>query len=162
MDIWVVIALALMFAALFLVPLGLPGTWVQVLVLAVATFFDRFNPALLIGVVILATLAEAAEYAFVKRLTTRYGGSRKAFWGALIGGMVGVFVGVPIPVVGSVVAGVLGSFAGAGLVAYWETRDLRGAGRVGWGVVLGRVFAAAAKLGAGVVILVVGAAGLLL
>lgn len=162
MDMWNVIAIAVLVLALVLVPIGLPGTWVQVLVLAGATFFDRFSPVLLIGVLVLATLGEAAEYALMKRYSARYGGSRKAFWGALIGGMLGVMVGVPVPVVGSVIAGIVGSFAGAGAVTYWETRHWGTAGRVGWGVVLGRVFAAAAKLGAGVCIVVLGAAGLLL
>ncbi len=159
---WTLLAIVIMVLALVLVPLGLPGTWVQVLVLAAATFFDRFNPALLLGAVVLATLGEAAEYAFMKRFAQRYGGSRKAFWGALIGGMLGVMVGVPVPVVGSVIAGIAGSFLGAGAVTYWETRHLGTAGRVGWGVVLGRMFAAAAKLGAGVCIVVLGVAGLLL
>lgn len=159
---WTVLALVVMVLALFLVPLGLPGTWIQVLVLAGATFFDRFSPVLLLGAVVLGILGEAAEYAFMKRYAARYGGSRRAFWGALVGGMLGVMVGVPVPVVGSVIAGVLGSFVGAGAVTYWETRHLGTAGRVGWGVVLGRMFAAAAKLGAGVCIVVLGAAGLLL
>lgn len=162
MDIWTILALGLLFLALPLIPLGLPGLWVQVLVLAAATFFDRFSPVLLIGVVLLATLGEAGEYWFMKRFAARYGGSRRAFWGALVGGMLGMFVGLPIPIVGSVVTGILGSFAGAVAVAYWETRDLKGSGRVGWGVVLGRVFAAAAKLAVGVCIIVAGAAGLLL
>ncbi len=159
---WSLLAIAVMALALLLVPVGLPGTWVQVLVLAAATWFDRFSPVLLLGAMLLAILGEAAEYAFMKRYAERYGGSRKAFWGALIGGMLGVMVGVPVPVVGSVIAGIAGSFLGAGAVTYWETRHLGTAGRVGWGVVLGRMFAAAAKLGAGVCIVVLGVAGLLL
>ncbi len=162
MDPWNLLAIAVLILALVLVPLGLPGTWVQVLVLAAATFFDRFSPVLLLGIVVLAILGEAAEYVFVKRLSARYGGSRKAFWGALLGGMVGVTIGVPIPVLGSVIAGIVGSFLGATAVALLETRELRAAGRVGWGVILGRVFAAGAKLGVGVCIVAIGAAGLLL
>ena len=162
MDMWSVLAIVVMVLALLLVPIGLPGTWIQVLVLAGATFFDRFSAVLLLGATVLAILGEAAEYAFMKRYAERYGGSRRAFWGALIGGMLGIMVGVPVPVVGSVIAGVLGSFLGAGAVTYWETRHFGTAGRVGWGVVLGRMFAAAAKLGAGVCIVVLGAAGLLL
>ncbi len=162
MDLWGVLAIAVLVLALVLIPFGLPGTWVQVLVLAAATLFDRFSANLLLGIIVLAVLGEAAEYVFVKRLTARYGGSRKAFWGALVGGMIGVMVGVPIPVIGSVLAGIAGSFVGAAAVAYLETRQLGTAGRVGWGVILGRVFAAGAKLGVGVCIVAIGAAGLLL
>ncbi len=101
------------------------------------------------------------EFLLVRRYTGRYGGSNRAFWGALLGGLVGVLVGVPIPIVGSVVAGILGSFAGAAAVTLLETRDLPAATRVGWGVTLARVFAIAVKTAVGVVILVVGASAFL-
>ena len=162
MDLWPVLGIAGLLVGLVLVPFGLPGTWVQVFVLALAAVYGRISLVVLAVAMVLAVAGEVAEFVFVKRLTARYGGSRKAFWGALAGGMAGIFFGLPIPVVGSVVAGVVGSFAGAALVAWLETRNLPAAGRVGWGVLLGRVFAAAAKLGAGVVILVAGAADFLI
>ena len=82
----------------------------------------------------------------------------------LAGGAVGVFLGVPfpVPIVGSLVGGLAGTFAGAALVTYRETRRVRSAGRVGWGTLIGRGFAAAAKTAAGVVVLVVGATSLIL
>src|SRR5690606_25560624 len=86
----------------------------------------------------------------------------RAFWGAILGGMAGVFVGVPVPVVGPVIAGVLGSFAGAAAVVLWEARRPGHAARVGWGVVLGRAFAALVKTAAGVAILAIGVTSLLL
>ncbi len=162
MDLWPLLGIAGLLVGLVLVPFGIPGTWLQVFVLSLATIYGRISLPVLILSIVLAVLGEVAEYVFVKRLTARYGGSRKAFWGALAGGMIGVFFGLPIPVVGSIVAGIVGSFVGAALVAWLETRDLPAAGRVGWGVILGRVFAAAAKLGAGVIILVAGAADFLL
>jgi len=162
MDLWPVLGIAGLLVGLLLVPFGMPGTWVQVFVLALATIYGRISLVVLILSIVLAVAGEVAEFVFVKRLTARYGGSRKAFWGALAGGMAGVFLGLPIPVVGSIVAGIVGSFVGAVLVAWLETRDLPAAGRVGWGVILGRVFAAAAKLAAGIVILVAGAADFLL
>jgi hypothetical protein len=42
----------------------------------------------------------------------RFGGSRRAQWGALIGGFAGLFVGTPIPVLGSLVMSFVGTFAG--------------------------------------------------
>ncbi|HEX7117285.1 MAG TPA: DUF456 domain-containing protein [Longimicrobiales bacterium] len=159
--VWAIIGVLIMIPALLVIPLGLPGLWIMVAVLAGGALLGEVGLAALIGALVLAVAAEAAEFVFVKRLNHRYGGSRRAFWGALAGGIAGVLIGLPIPVVGSVVAGVLGSFAGAAAVTLWETRRLRSAARVGWGVLLGRTFAIAAKMGAGVVILVIGAGALL-
>ena len=108
-----------------------------------------------------AIAAEAVEYLLVQRHNLRYGGSGRAFWGAIAGGIVGVMVGLPVPVVGSLIAGFLGTFAGAALVTFMETRKLDSASRVGWGVLLGRMWAAAVKTAAGVAILVMGAAAFL-
>lgn len=163
--IWAVLGILIMIPALLIIPLGLPGLWIMVAVLAGGALAGKVGLAVLGLGVALATLAEIAEFLFVKRMSDRYGGSRGAFWGALVGGLVGVFVGVfvgvPIPVVGPVVAGILGSFLGAAAVTLWEERHLPSAARVGWGVVLGRIFAIAAKMAAGVVILVTGAWALL-
>ena len=74
----------------------------------------------------------------------------------------GVVVGIPVPIIGSIIAGFVGSFAGAALVTWLEARDMGQAGRVGWGVLMGRMWAAAVKTAAGVVILVAGGAALLL
>jgi len=162
MDLWPLLGIAGLLLGLILVPFGVPGTWLQVFVLSLAAVYGRISIPVLIVCIALAVAGEVAEFLFVKRLTLRHGGSRKAFWGALAGGMLGVLLGVPIPIVGSIVAGTVGSFAGAALVTWLETRDMPAAGRVGWGVVLGRVLAAAVKLGAGICILVAGAASFLL
>ena len=153
-----------MVVALVVIPLGLPGLWIMIGILAVATYADQVSPIILVLLVVVALLAELAEWMFVARTSARWGGSRKAFWGAIAGGLVGILVGlpVPLPILGPLAAGLLGTFAGAAAVTLWETRALRSAGRVGCGAVLGRAFAAAAKTAAGVVILVVGTAALIL
>jgi uncharacterized protein YqgC (DUF456 family) len=158
------LAIVGMIVALIVIPLGLPGLWIMIGILAVATFVDEVSPIILGLLVVVALLAELAEWAIVARTSARWGGSRKAFWGAIAGGLVGILVGlpVPLPILGPLVAGLLGTFAGAAAVTLWETRALRSAGRVGCGAVLGRAFAAAAKTAAGVVILVTGAAALIL
>ena len=47
-------------------------------------------------VLLLATgAAEVIEFVALKKVGERYGASRKAFWGAIIGGFLGLFVGVP-------------------------------------------------------------------
>lgn len=156
------LGLFVMLAALFLVPLGLPGIWVMIGVLTVATGYGEVSPWLLLLLVAVATAAEAVEWVILKRTSARWGASRKAFWGAVAGGLVGVLIGLPVPIVGSLVAGFIGTFAGAAIVALAETRRFRDAGRVAWGALLGRVFAAGFKTAAAFAILVLGGAALLL
>lgn len=156
-----IIGIVLMVLALFSIPLGLPGLWVMIGVLAIGAILGEVGFWVLAACIIIALVGELIEYAIVGRMTRQYGGSRKAFWGALIGGFAGIFVGLPVPVIGSVIAGMLGAFAGAALVTFAETSELRAAHRVGWGVVLGRAFSAVAKTAAGLAILVIGSAALL-
>lgn len=157
------ITLAVVLAlAILLIPLGLPGAWIQVAVLtgaAVAGWVAWLTLAILAGLV---ALAELGEFLLLRSLGRRYGGSRKAFWGAVLGGFLGLFVGVPVPLIGPVITAFLGTFAGAGLVTWLETRSLEAAGRVGWGVVLARTLAVALKVGVATVVLTVGSAALFL
>lgn len=154
----------LMIPCLFLIPLGLPGTWIMLGLLGLAVWSGEVAWWLWLVLILVAGAAEVAEFFIVRHTNRAYGGSRRAFWGAIVGGALGVFLGVPfpVPVVGSLVGGLVGTFAGAALVTYRETRRVRSAGRVAWGTLIGRGFAAAAKTAAGVVVLVVGAASLVL
>jgi uncharacterized protein YqgC (DUF456 family) len=162
MTLLTVLAVLVMVIALFTTPLGAPGNWIMVAVLAAGVWFERVGWLVLIASVLVAGAAEVMEFLLVRRLSLQYGGSRRAFWGSIAGGIVGVVVGAPVPLIGSIVAGFLGSFIGAALVTIGESRNLDHAGRVGWGVLLGRVWAAGVKTGAGVIILVLGAAAFLL
>lgn len=147
---------ALMALAIILIPLGLPGLWIMVAIVGVGAWMGEVSGWVLATAVALAAIAELAEWLVVQRLNVRYGGSGRAFWGAVIGGFVGVLVGAPVPVIGSVIAGFLGSFIGAAAVTYHELGDVGAARRVGWGVVVGRALSAGLKVGAGIVILVLG------
>lgn len=159
--LWSLIAILLLVGALFLVPFGLPGIWIMLAILAGAAFYGEVAWLTLLALTGVAATAEVLEFLFVKRYSARYGGSRLAFWGAVIGGTIGVVVGVPVPVVGSLVAGVLGSFLGAAAATLAETRQVGSAARVGWGVMIARILAVGAKTVAGVVILAVGVSALL-
>jgi hypothetical protein len=147
--------------SLLVIPLGLPGIWIMIGVVAVGAIMGDVGVAIVITTTVIAGLAELIEFFIVKRFTQQYGGSRKAFWGAIIGGTVGLLIGIPIPIVGSIVAGLLGTFVGAALVTYAETRQMISAHRVGWGAVIGRALSAMTKTAAGVVILVLATAALL-
>jgi uncharacterized protein YqgC (DUF456 family) len=144
-------------AGLLLIPLGLPGLWVIVLGIVGygwLTDFRTVSTWFLVTAIALALAGELLEAWIGFRFAQRYGGSRRAGWGALIGGLIGAIVGVPVPVVGSVVGGFVGAFAGATLFEYSRARRSEGAVRAGWGAVLGRATAAALKMALGVVLAV--------
>ena len=151
--------LALLFVAcLFLVPIGLPGTW---LMLAIAFGYDLLAEGgdpigiwNIAGATLLALGAEIVEFTLAGRYTRRYGGSRRAGWGAILGGIAGAMIGLPIPIVGPMIGAFLGAFAGALLLEYLGARDAKAATRVAWGALVGRVVAAAMKVGVGLVMAV--------
>lgn len=157
-----ILGVLVMAVALFLTPLGVPGLWIMVAVLALGVWLGDVGFFILAVAVVLAAVAEIVEYLIVQRLNVQYGGSTLAFWGAIFGGVAGVILGMPVPIVGSIIAGFLGSFVGAAVATLYETRRIGLAGRVGWGVLLGRMWSAAAKVALGVVIFVLGAAALVL
>jgi uncharacterized protein YqgC (DUF456 family) len=147
---------AVLLASLLLVPLGLPGTW---LMLGAAVGYNALTGTeavglfTLIGATALVLLAEWFEFVLGARYARRYGGSRRAGWGAILGGLVGAFVGVPVPIVGPMVGALAGSFAGALLFEYTATRNPGGAARVATGALIGRVAAIAVKVGIGCVLI---------
>jgi uncharacterized protein YqgC (DUF456 family) len=155
----IVLLFACVLVGLVLVPLGLPGLWVMVLgVIAYGwlTDFHSVGPWLIALVLALAFAGEIVDWWLGFRFATKYGGSRRAGWGALIGGIVGAIVGVPVPVLGSIVGAFLGSFVGAAVFEYTREQHAGVAMRAGWGAMLGRAAAAGAKIALGLVIGVVG------
>ena len=157
--IWLLIFV--MLAAVFMIPFGLPGLWIMTAVVLAGWLMGEVGMLVLAVTVLLALVAELIEFLIVKRLTEQYGGSRKAFWGAIGGGLIGVIVGAPVPVVGSILAALIGTFIGAALVTWLETRELVAAHRVGWGAVIGRGISAVTKTAAGLTIFVLAAAAFL-
>jgi uncharacterized protein YqgC (DUF456 family) len=142
---------------LLLIPFGLPGLWVILLGMLGYGWLTDFRTVSALTLVIAIGLALAGELVEAWagfRFARRYGGSRRAGWGALVGGLVGAIVGVPVPVIGSVVGGFVGAFAGAALFEYSGARQSEGAVRAGWGAVLGRAVAVGVKMGVGVVLVV--------
>ena len=157
MTVATVLLIVCCIAGLLLLPFGLPGLWVMVLgVLAYGwlTDFRTITTGLIIAVVGLAVAGEVLEAWLGFRFAQRYGGSRRAGWGALVGGLAGAVIGVPVPLIGSVIGGFVGAFAGAALFEYSVARHSGAAARAAWGAVLGRAIAAAGKMALGVVIAV--------
>jgi uncharacterized protein YqgC (DUF456 family) len=141
-------------AGLLMVPLGLPGTWLQVISIGVFSYAThwRLGWAVFAIALALAAVAEVVEFIMGGRFARKYGGSRRAAWGAILGGLVGAFLGVPVPVVGSVIGAFVGAFVGAAALEMTAGAEARSALRVGWGAFLGRLAAAAMKSAVGVLI----------
>jgi uncharacterized protein YqgC (DUF456 family) len=146
-----------MLAGLFLIPIGLPGLWV---IAGAALLFSYLSPTgapgivSIIVLVVLAVVAELLEWMITGRVTRRYGGSRRAGWGAILGGAAGAIVGVPIPVIGSMIGAFAGAFVGALVAEYSRGEQSAGAVKVATGAVVGRAIAVAMKVGIGVVMIV--------
>lgn len=144
-------------AGLLMVPLGLPGTWLQVAAIGAYAYvmpgragWWAFGIAL-----VLAAAAEVIEFVMGGRFARKYGGSRRAAWGAILGGLAGAFMGIPIPIIGSVIGAFIGAFVGAAVLEMTAGAEARSALRVGWGAFLGRLAAAAMKSAVGVLIAVI-------
>src|SRR5262245_1292023 len=144
--------------ALVMIPLGLPGTFVQVgaaAVAALATGGHLVGWRWVVLFLVLALVGEVVEFVSGRWGARRFGGSSSAAWGALVGGVVGAIVGgIPIPVVGAVVASFVGTFAGALLGEMIAQRRVTPDLRVGVGAVLGRTAGTAVKLFVSLAILI--------
>ena len=118
MSIALLIGLAVIcVAGVVLAALQLPGTW---LILAAALAYDWYGGwteigwKWLVGLAVVAVIAEVADSASAVLLARRAGASRRASIGALVGGFAGMFVlSVPLPLVGTIVGGLVGCFVGA-------------------------------------------------
>lgn len=153
----VLILAAVLILSLIMIPFGMPGTLVM---FAAAVCYKLLVPQGGIGWVsvaivgILMVIAEGLEWSLASRFAKRYGGSRRAGWGAVIGGMVGAFMGVPVPIVGSIIGAFVGAFVGALVFEYSRGSGGGTATRVAWGALIGRVTAAAIKIAIGFVMAV--------
>lgn len=142
-------------ASLVIIPLGLPGIWLMIVAALGFNYLAPGDPVsmwALGGAFIIAIGAELLEFALSGRFVKRYGGSRRAAWGAIIGGVIGAIIGVPLPIIGSVIGAFAGSFAGAFVAEMTRGAEPGVATRVATGALLGRAAAAALKVALGVVI----------
>jgi uncharacterized protein YqgC (DUF456 family) len=138
--------------SIILIVLGLPGLWIMV---ASAVTYNLIVPGdpigwvSLVAVGILAFVAELLDIALTGRYARKYGGSRRAGWGAIIGSIVGAMVGFPVPIIGPVIGAFIGSFAGALIAEVTGGSSAGDATRVAKGALIGRVVSTALKIGIG-------------
>jgi uncharacterized protein len=160
-SLWLILFFVINVAALFIIPIGLPGTFLQVLaaaLLVIATGGQFMAWKWVLIFLALALIGEGIEFLSGQWGAKRFGGSNKAAWGALIGGIVGALIGVPVPVIGSVIAAFIGTFAGAILGEMHHQKSREPNLRVGMGAVIGRAIGVAAKLSIGLIILILSVA----
>src|ERR1700680_1326849 len=87
---------AVIILSLVLIVLGLPGLWIMV---ATAVTYNLVVPGepigwvTLVAVAVLALIAELLEFSLAGRYARKYGGSRRAGWGAVLWGGGGAVVG---------------------------------------------------------------------
>jgi uncharacterized protein len=143
---------AIIVLGLVMIPLGMPGTLV---IFAGTLGYWLLVPAggiglfTVIGVGILLCIGGAADLILAGRYARKYGGSRRAGWGAIIGGMVGAFIGIPVPIIGPVLGAFVGAFVGALALELTAGTSGASATRVATGALLGRVVGAAINVAIG-------------
>ena len=140
--------------SLFIIPLGLPGIWIMI---AAGIGYSILVPnsigmVAIVATALIAVVAEVLEFTLTGTYAKKYGGSRRASWGAIIGGTVGAIIGVPVPIVGPIIGGFIGAFAGALVAEFSRGTGGEASVRVAWGALVGKAVAAAMKVAAGFVI----------
>ncbi len=130
----------------------LPGSLLvlaSAIVFSACTHWQRPGWQVLIGLAVLATIAELLDSILTMYGVRKYGGSRRSAVlggvGALVGAIVGGWV-IPVPIVGSLVGALAGGFATAWWLETRSGREHREAVRAGWGSVMGRAMGATAKV----------------
>jgi uncharacterized protein YqgC (DUF456 family) len=142
--------LILSLAGIFITLLGLPGLWVMVaaaLLYAWYTSFQYIGLWTLVILIVIATIAEVIEFMAGSAGAKKAGGSRRAAWGALIGGLLGAFLlTIPIPIIGTTIGLCFGVFVGALLGELTVRDDTAHSIRVGLAATKARIYAILIKL----------------
>lgn len=137
-------------AGVLLTGLQLPGTWLIVVSSAGYGWlagWGRFGVKLVALLLVLAFLGELIEFAMGGIVARRSGGSRRAAWGALIGGFAGMMLlTIPVPLIGTIIGGVLGCFAGAAVAELTLHDDVGRSARVGAWSAVGRIVGLVSKI----------------
>ena len=121
---------------------GAPLLFLGLLFGAWAEDFQYIGIWTLLILAIMAALTYLVEFAASVFGVKKYGGSRRAMTGAVLGGIVGIFLGIP---------GILfGPFIGAVAGELSMQRSLDEAGRAGFGTVVGLAIGVAGKLAIGI------------
>jgi len=141
-DVLLIVALSLVcLGGVLLTVFQLPGTWLILLVSVLyAWYYDwqRLGWWILGILAAMACLAEIVEMLAGVWFTRREGGSSRAGWWGLFGGIAGgLLLSVPLPVIGTMLGAAIGCFAGAFLAELSLAREAGSAARLGLHAALG-------------------------
>lgn len=123
---------------------GLPGAPVLFVGLLLGAWADDFaylGAQTLIALGVMAVLTYVVDFVATALGAKRFGASNRAVAGAVLGGVLGLVFGLP--------GLLLGPFIGAMAGELSAQRDLKAAGRVGFGATIGLALGTAVKLGLG-------------
>jgi hypothetical protein len=138
-----------LFAGLFLIIFGLPGTVViliAVISYALATGFNSIGFGTILILVLIALVAESLEFFLGMAGAQRLGASRASIIASVIGGIAGAAMMAPLLLgLGVIIGSFIGAFAGAFVVEYAAQRKLKPAARASYGALLGRLAGVVAK-----------------
>lgn len=124
-----IVYVLLLLIGLLLVPLGLPGAWLMVVVAFVYSLLTDFQAGqndlwVLVVVVILALIGELLEFGIGVLGSKKLKVSNRAIIFSLIGGFIGAVVGFPIILIGSLIGLFVGAFLGAFIYEIFEQKNL--------------------------------------
>lgn len=132
------------------IPFGVAGTFIIVADAFVYGWITGFQSitwpflGLLLGLSVIVEIIEALLGAYAAK---RYGGTRWAMAGAVIGTFVGAVLGTIVaPVLGTVFGAFFGAFAGATLLEWTHTSDFQTSVKVGTGALFGAIGGKMTKL----------------
>jgi len=137
-------AILLCFFGIFISLLSITGGWLVAVAAALLTWYrPDAQPgwSVVIALLVTCVLVEIADAVAGSLGISRRGGSAKAGWAALLGGLIGMVLGgfIPIPIVGSLIGMCAGSFA----FAFWVERNRlqhdAQAAHIAWGAVWARL-----------------------
>ncbi|MFZ2950193.1 MAG: DUF456 family protein [Desulfuromonadaceae bacterium] len=121
---------------------GAPLLFLGLLLGAWAEEFRYIGVGTLLVLAGMAALTYVVEFAASMLGVKKYGGSRRAMAGAVLGGIAGLFLGIPGILLGPFVGAVIGELS--------LQRSLDQAGRAGFGTVVGLAVGLAGKLAIGI------------
>jgi uncharacterized protein YqgC (DUF456 family) len=118
---------------------GPPLSFAALIILSIARGWEPFGPAFLVVMGSLTAVVTILDYAAPALGAKRYGASKLAVWGAVIGMVVGILV---FPPWGMVLGAFLGALVGEGITQ----RNCGRMWRAGWGVFVGTLIGTGVKL----------------
>jgi uncharacterized protein YqgC (DUF456 family) len=150
MDDILVIALKslvslLTLGGLFLIPLGLPGTWFLGILGLICTLTLEVPWSVFWILVAGAIVGEVIDLFTSVGMAKKAGAGKPGMWGAFLGGLAGGILGTPImPLIGTLIGAAVGAFAGAfffeiGLAGKGSRESLKAGKGAFFGVLVARI-----------------------